>query len=53
MAAIAAQRRRMIVALNQRESLLAASCYEGWFHTSLGCVAGGWWIQDLVLVDDR
>ena len=42
---ITAKRRGMVIAINQREALLVASCYERWFHTSLRCVADGCWIQ--------
>jgi hypothetical protein len=40
-----AKRRGMVIAINQREALLVASCYERWFHTSLRCVVDGCWIQ--------
>ncbi len=44
-AMIAAKCRGMVIAINQREALLVASCYECWFHTPLRCVADGCWIQ--------
>jgi len=42
---ITAKCRGMVIAINQREALLVASCYERWFHTYLRCVADGCWIQ--------
>ena len=39
----------MVVAVNQREPFLAASCDERRFHTLLGCGAGDCWIQIILL----
>jgi hypothetical protein len=44
-ATISAKRHGMVIAVRQREMLLAASARGCRFHTSLGCVAGSCWIQ--------
>ena len=42
---MSAKRHGMVIAVSQRQMLLAASTHGRWFHTSLRCVAGSCWIQ--------
>ena len=44
-ATMSAKRHGMVIAVSQRQMLLAASTHGRWFHTSLRCVAGSCWIQ--------
>jgi len=44
-ATISPERHGMVIAVSQRETLLAASAHGCRFHTSLRCVAGSCWIQ--------